>query len=75
MDGRQALRLLETQRFDLALVDLQMPKIDGFELTVATEAGSSVHLFMIALTAHAMKGDRDVASLRYGRARVQANSR
>jgi CheY-like chemotaxis protein len=62
MTGRQALRLLETQRFDLALVDLQMPKMDGFELTAAVrarEAGSSAHLPIIALAAHAMKGDRE----------------
>ena len=61
-DGRQALGILERERFDVALVDLQMPEMDGFELTAAVrarEASTGAHLPIIALTAHAMKGDRE----------------
>ena len=61
-DGRQALGILERDRFDVALVDLQMPEMDGFELTAAVRAGEAsagAHLPIIALTAHAMKGDRE----------------
>lgn len=61
-DGRQALGILERESFDVALVDLQMPEMDGFELTAAVrarETSAGTHLPIIALTAHAMKGDRE----------------
>jgi signal transduction histidine kinase/CheY-like chemotaxis protein len=60
-DGREALTALQTGgRFDILLMDVQMPVMDGFEATAAIralEATSGDHLPIVALTAHAMKGD------------------
>jgi CheY-like chemotaxis protein len=61
-NGREALELLEKQTFDLALVDVQMPEMDGFQLTAAIrekEKNTEAHLPIIAMTAYAMKGDRE----------------
>jgi CheY-like chemotaxis protein len=61
-DGRAALAALARERVDLALLDVQMPEMDGFEVTAALRArerGSGAHLPIVALTAHAMKGDRE----------------
>ncbi len=61
-DGRQALAALEKQRFDVVLMDMQMPEMDGFEATAAIrtkERATSEHIPIVALTAHAMKGDRE----------------
>ena len=61
-NGRAALAALEQSRFDLALMDLQMPEMDGFEATARIrerERGSGMHLPIIALTANAMVGDEE----------------
>ena len=61
-DGQQALVALEKERFDLILMDMQMPEMDGFEAAAAIrkrEKASDQHLPIVALTAHAMKGDRE----------------
>jgi CheY-like chemotaxis protein len=61
-NGREALAALENENFDLVLMDAQMPEMDGIEATVAIrEKGknSGNHLQIVALTAHAMKGDRE----------------
>ena len=63
-NGREAVATVETagEAFDLALMDVQMPEMDGLEATAAirlAEAGTSRHLPIVALTAHAMKGDRE----------------
>jgi PAS domain S-box-containing protein len=60
-DGAQALRALDSGRFDLVLMDVQMPEMDGFEAVRAIregEAGTGRRLPVLALTAHAMQGDR-----------------
>jgi CheY-like chemotaxis protein len=65
VDGRAALTALEQSgrgAFDLVLMDLQMPVMGGLEATVAirkAEGASGTHLPIVALTAHAMRGDRE----------------
>jgi len=61
-DGREALDLLERELFDVVLMDVQMPVLSGFEATAAIcerERGTDVHQRVIAMTAHAMTGDRE----------------
>jgi two-component system sensor histidine kinase/response regulator len=60
-NGRQAIAMFRRQSFDLVLMDVQMPEMDGLEATKTIrqyeqEAGG--HVPIVALTAHAMKGDR-----------------
>ena len=59
-DGREAVDLFEAQAFDLVLMDVQMPRMDGFEATAmvrAKEMQTGTHVPIVALTAHAMTGD------------------
>jgi CheY-like chemotaxis protein len=61
-NGREAVTAFEKESFDLVLMDLQMPEMDGFEATTAIREKEKVtgnHLAIVALTAHAMKGDRE----------------
>ena len=61
-DGRAALDLARHDAFDLLLLDLHMPEMDGFEVVQAiraTEAASNAHLPIIALTARSSKRDRE----------------
>jgi len=61
-NGRAALEALEKDTFDLVFMDVQMPVVDGFQATsTIREREKSIggHQIVIAVTAHAMKGDRD----------------
>ena len=63
-NGREALAALEESNYDLVLMDVQMPDMDGLEATTALrkkeeQRGKKIHQQVIALTAHAMKGDQE----------------
>jgi signal transduction histidine kinase/DNA-binding response OmpR family regulator len=61
-NGQEALAAWQRQQFDLILMDLQMPVMDGFEATLQirrAESRSNAHIPIVALTAHAMQGDRE----------------
>jgi signal transduction histidine kinase/DNA-binding response OmpR family regulator len=61
-NGREAVEAVERETFDVVLMDVQMPQMNGFEATAAiraAERGTGRHVPIIALTAHAMKGDRE----------------
>jgi CheY-like chemotaxis protein len=62
LNGRESLQALDKERFDLVLMDVQMPEMDGMEATAAMremEKGSGLRTPIVALTANAMKGDRE----------------
>src|SRR5262249_26548713 len=61
-NGQEAVETLENGEFDLILMDVQMPKMDGLEATATIrmkERTSGARIPIIALTAHALNGDRE----------------
>ena len=61
-NGLEALEALSKEHFDLVLMDVQMPDMNGFEATKAIRQRERVtggHIPIVAMTAHAMKGDQD----------------
>ena len=61
-DGREAVEAARTGDFDVALLDVHLPEMDGFEATAAIrvfEKGTGRHLPIAAVTARALKGDRE----------------
>jgi CheY-like chemotaxis protein len=61
-NGEAALELLESSHFDVVLMDVQMPIMDGYQATARireSERGTDRHQPVIAMTAHAMTGDRE----------------
>ena len=61
-DGRETIAALAKQRFDVVLLDIQMPLMDGFEVISRIreeEKQTGAHLPVIAMTAHALTGDRE----------------
>ena len=63
MNGREALDVLQHGKFDIVLMDCQMPVMDGYEATLAIRAhecsGSNGHIPIVAVTANALPEDRD----------------
>ena len=61
-DGRAAFEAFQAEAFDLVLMDLQMPEMDGFEATAAIrerEKHTGGHIPIVAITAHASEGDQE----------------
>jgi two-component system, sensor histidine kinase and response regulator len=61
-NGREALRMYPTGGFDLILMDVQMPEMNGLEATAAIremEKNTGAHVPIVAMTAHALTGDRE----------------
>jgi CheY-like chemotaxis protein/HPt (histidine-containing phosphotransfer) domain-containing protein len=61
-NGQQAIESLERHTFDLVLMDVQMPEMGGYEATQAIrekEKSTGAHIPILAMTAHAMQGDRE----------------
>jgi signal transduction histidine kinase/CheY-like chemotaxis protein len=61
-NGQKAVEAVANGAFDLVLMDVQMPEMDGFEATAAiraSESGTGRRVRIVAMTAHAMKGDQD----------------
>jgi PAS domain S-box-containing protein len=62
VNGREALAAFDEEAFDLILMDVEMPEMDGFETTRLIrkrESVSCAHIPIVAMTAHAMKGDEE----------------
>jgi len=60
-DGREALHIMVSNAFDLVFMDIQLPELDGFEVTreIRRQEPPGVRVPIIALTAHALEGDRE----------------
>jgi CheY-like chemotaxis protein len=61
-DGEEALAAFAAGEFDIVLMDVQMPNLSGLDATRAIrnrERGTGGHIPILAMTAHAMKGDRE----------------
>jgi two-component system, sensor histidine kinase and response regulator len=59
-NGKEAVEAWRTQPFDLIFMDMQMPEMDGFEAaSEIRRSESGYHIPIVALTAHAMEGDRE----------------
>ena len=58
-DGLEVLKALQSHHYDVVLMDVQMPEMDGLEATRSIRRMPGRQPYIIAMTAHAMKGDRE----------------
>ncbi len=63
-NGSKAIELFRKEKFDIIFMDIQMPEMDGVQATFAIRAlekewGNTIHIPIVAMTAYAMKGDRE----------------
>lgn len=58
-DGREAVERVQGIRYDIVFMDCQMPVMDGFQATAAIRAGPRRDVPIVAVTAHALPGDRE----------------
>jgi CheY-like chemotaxis protein len=58
-DGAEALEAVDRQPYDVVLMDVQMPGLDGLEVTRRIRSAGGRQMHIIALTAHALSGDRE----------------
>lgn len=62
MDGKQGVTMAELEKPDLILMDMSLPVMDGWEATRRIKGNPALqHIIVVALTAHAMKGDEEKA--------------
>ncbi len=62
MDGKQGVTMAELEKPDLILMDMSLPVMDGWEATRHIKGNPALqHIVVVALTAHAMKGDEEKA--------------
>ncbi|MDH4184952.1 MAG: response regulator, partial [Nitrospinota bacterium] len=59
VNGMEALEIMESLKFDIVLMDIQMPEMDGYETVARIRAGKFSDVPIIAMTAHAFSGGRD----------------
>ena len=76
-DGKQALKMIEANHYDLILMDCQMPELDGYATTLCIRAHpdeTKRAVPIVAMTAHAIRGDRrKMPGYGYERLRFQAD--
>ncbi len=58
-DGEEAVTVARTEKPDLVLMDMLLPRVDGYEATRMLKADPGPDLIVVALTAYSMKGDRE----------------
>jgi CheY-like chemotaxis protein len=58
-NGIEALHVLERQAYDVLLLDVQMPGLDGYEVTRRIRSHNGTQIYIIALTAHALPDERE----------------